>query len=421
MTRMKTTTPKSIALLKSVNRYPGLELLHHAAYYHAARVGYQDIISRSLHDFKDGCEPQTSRWVSLAAPLVSKELQFDVIVRALGSAEDAASGTTPLDKLCAAIAVASGAAYVPERLQKVAQVRALTSLPGRAARQKELRGAYTFDATGLPANVRILVVDDLATTGATLEAITNAIRDAHAGANVVCFTLARVEAQMHNTHLDPGYFLNGIAARPDARSKADESTARIPSSDLIAMRPKITAASRETSIGSLTSRPKNAPPATGKHETSRPGDSRRGIPHVPAAPPSKGLDTRVYVVGLLLSLLLLGATVLFPAKKDAGAVAPQFVKLVAENAIQSPVPIPERRIGSATEGKTGMVTVPSTGLRSSHSVESTIIPKTTIRNRERVEIIRKFRSPVGPDWVQVRTRSGVTGWVMASVVKEVRG
>jgi hypothetical protein len=189
----------------------------------------------------------------------------------------------------------------------------------------------------------------------------------------------------------------------------------------MAMRPKVTAASRETSIGTLTSRPKSAPPATGKHETSRPGDTRRSIPHVPAAPPSKGLDTRVYVVGLLLSLLLLGATVLFPAKKDAGAVAPQFVKLVAENAIQSPVPIPERRISSGTEGKTGMVTVPSTGLRSSHSVESTIIPKTTIRNRERVEIIRKFRSPVGPDWVQVRTKSGVTGWVMASVVKEVRG
>lgn len=419
---MKTTATKSIALLKSVKRYPGLDVLHHAAYYHAARVGYQDIISRSLHDFKDGCEPQTTRWVSLAAPLVGKELKFDIIVRALGSNEDSASGDTPLDKLCAAIAVSSGAAYVPERLLKVAPVRALTTLGGRAARQKELQGAYTFDAKDLPANVRVLVVDDLATTGATLEAIADAIREAHAGADVACFTLARVEAQMHNTHLDPGYFLNGIAARPDTRLKPDASTARILSPDLIAMRPKVIAASRETSIGTLSGRPKNAPPATGKPTTSHPGDGRgRGIPQVPGAPPSKGLDTRVYVVGLLLSLMLLGATVLFPAKKDAGAVAPQFVKLVAENSIQSPVPIPERRASNGTDGRTGMVTVPSIGLRSSHSVESNVVPKTTIRNRERVEILKKFRPPVGPDWVQVRTKSGVVGWVMASVVREVRG
>ena len=418
---MKTTTTKSITLLKSVKRYPGLEVLHHAAYYHAARVGYQDIISRSLHDFKDGCEPQTTRWVSLAAPLVGKELKFDFIVRALGSNEDSASGATPLDKLCAAIAVSSGAAYVPERLLKVAPVRALTTLGGRAARQKELQGAYTFDAKGLPPNVRVLVVDDLATTGATLEAIADAIREAHAGADVVCFTLARVEAQMHNSHLDPGYFLNGIAARPDTRAKADASTARIMTPDLIAMRSN-TAASRETSIGTLGTRPKNAPPATGRHATVSATDgSGKSIPRVQGAPSSKGLDTRVYVVGLLLSLMLLGATVLFPAKKDAGAVAPQFVKLVAENSIQSPVPIPERRASTGTDGRTGMVTVPSTGLRSFHSVESNVIPKTTVRNRERVEILKKFRSPVGPDWVQVRTKDGVVGWVMASVVREVRG
>ena len=419
---MKTPTQKSIALLKTEQRYPGLDLLHHAAYYHAARVGYQDIISRSLHDFKDGCEPQTTRWVSLVAPLVGKELKFDIIVRALGNAEETASGGTPLDKLCTAIAASSGAAYVPERLRKVAPARALTTLGGRAARQKELQGVYRFDGAGLQGNVRVLVVDDLATTGATLEAIADAIREAYAEAEVICFTLARVEAQMHNTHLDPTYFLNGIAARPEMRLKSDAPTAKLPAADLRDTRPKVTAASRETSIGTLTSRPKSTPPVIGKPRTSVPGDTRgRSIPQPPLATRAKGLDTRVYVVGLLLSLMLLGATVLFPAKKDTGAVAPQFVKLVTENAIQSPVPIPERRSAAALDGKPGMVTVPSTGLRTFHSVESKIIARTTVRNRERVEILRKFTSSIGPNWLQVRTKSGVVGWVMASVVKEVRG
>jgi hypothetical protein len=78
----QTQAPSS--LLQSARRYPGVERLYHVAYYHAARVGYQDIVSRSLHDFKDGCEPQAARWIALAAPRVCKDLNFEIIVRALG-------------------------------------------------------------------------------------------------------------------------------------------------------------------------------------------------------------------------------------------------------------------------------------------------------------------------------------------------
>jgi len=130
------------------------------------------------------------------------------------------------------------------------------------------------------------------------------------------------------------------------------------------------------------------------------------------------------VIGLLLSLLLLGATVLIPAKKEPASPTSQFVQLVNQSEIKSPEPIPERRTvqpGETLQGKPAVVTVPSTGLRMSHSMESRVIPKTSVRQKERIEILRRYSSQTGPDWILVRTNSGTIGWVVASVVKELRG
>jgi hypothetical protein len=130
------------------------------------------------------------------------------------------------------------------------------------------------------------------------------------------------------------------------------------------------------------------------------------------------------VIGLLLSLLLLGATVLIPVKKEPAPPTSRFVQLVNQSEIKSPEPIPERRpvqSGESLKGKPAVVTVPGTGLRTSHSMESRVIPKTTVRQKERVEILRRYSSQTGPDWILVRTTSGTIGWVVASVVKELHG
>jgi predicted amidophosphoribosyltransferase len=406
-------------LLQSVKRYPGVEVLYHVAYYHAARVGYQDIVSRSLHDFKDGCEPQAARWIALAAPRVCGKLEFDVVVRSLAAGELKASPGTPLDRLCEAIAGGSGAMYEPARLEKEKLVRAMTSLGGRALRQKELDGVYRFDGSGLARDVRILVVDDIATTGATLEAVSRAVRRALPGAVVTCFVLARVEAQLQNRHLDPNYFLKGV--------QADQ--ARISTR----MSPAAMAQPSEHLKKSARMPAPGAGPASGP-DTQRLRGAALPVQHavVPAKAVSsespgrirQGLHTRFYVIGLLMSLLLLGATVLIPVKKEPSPPTSQFVQLVNQNEIKSPEPIPERRPAqpaSQTDGKPAIVTVPSTGLRTSHSMESRIIPQTTVRQKERVDIIRRFSSQTGPDWILVRTKSGTLGWVVASVVRELRG
>ena len=431
---MKTppSPPKPAGLLKSAKRYPGVDLVYHVAFYHAARVGYQDIISRSLHDFKDGLEPQTARWISLAAPMICSELNFDLIVRVLGSTELAAAGEMPLDRLCNAIAQGSGATYAPERLTKGRAVRALTSLGGRIARQKELEGAYTFDAAGLPQKLRILLVDDLATTGATLESVGSAIKSVLSEAEILYFVLARVDAQLQNTHLDPQYFLNGVpqeirqkTARPPAPAPAELVEAMKKTARMAPPAPP-----EESEFKKKSSRAPAVLSETGKMR--RPSavpvgafaSPARKVSFGPASSVRKGLDTRFYVVGLLLSLVLLGGTVLIPVKKDPAGPTQQFVQLVNQNAIKSPDPIPEHRSAPPADlpaGKPAVVTVPSTGLRMSHSMDSRPISRITVRQREHVEILRRFSPQTGPDWFQIRTKGGSVGWVVASVIKELRG
>ena len=430
---MKTPPPpKPARLLKSAKRYPGVDLVYHVAFYHAARVGYQDIISRSLHDFKDGLEPQTARWISLAAPMICSELSFDLIIRVLGSAELAAAGETPLDQLCQAIAQGSGATYAPERLAKGQAVRALTSLGGRVARQKELEGVYSFDATGLPPKLRILLVDDLATTGATLESVGIAIKSAVSEAEILYFVLARVDAQLQNTHLDPNYFLHGVPQELRQKIARPAAPASVEVDEMLKKTARMapTAPPEESEFKKKSSRAPALPSETGKMR--RPGSvpaevfasSAKKFSLGQSSSVRRGLDTRFYVVGLLLSLLLLGGTVLIPVKKDPAGPTQQFVQLVNQNAIKSPDPIPEHRAAPPADlppGKPAVVTVPSTGLRTSHSMDSRPIPRITVRQKEHVEILRRFSPRTGPDWFQIRTRGGSVGWVVASVIKEVRG
>lgn len=416
---MKNPASATMGLLRSEKRYPCIDVLYHVAHYHSARVGYQDVISRSLHGFKDGAEPQTTRWIRLAVPPAAAELKSDLIIRALGSNEEVASDGTPLDRLCAEIAAASGATYAPERLKKTRMIRPLASLAGRALRQRELDGVYEFSAEGLAPDARVLIVDDLATTGSTMGAIATAVRAALPGGSVSCFVLARVAAQLHNAHLNVGYFLNGEDAVLPEIPQLEMETQKAPPAVLARAQVCDPPLSRPPASTRRSSVPKIAPPV---RRAQGPGSNRRSV--MPAVPPKRrGLDTRVYVIGLMLSLVVLGVTVMLPAKKDPVVPAPQFTRLVAENAVRSPEPLPARReIPAPVQvGTPGVVTVPGTGLRANHSMDSRVLPKAGVRLKERVEILRRFSPQIGPDWVQVRTRSGAVGWVVASVVKEVRG
>jgi hypothetical protein len=71
------------------------------------------------------------------------------------------------------------------------------------------------------------------------------------------------------------------------------------------------------------------------------------------------------------------------------------------------------------QGPTGVITVPKAGLRSGPSLTSKPV-KATVKDNERVTILKRAASNSGPGWVQIETKSGTVGWVWANVVRESR-
>jgi len=388
-------TPRTFSLLKDSEQIEGISQAYFAAYYRPTNSGHQDTISQYIRDFGKWIEPQTSRWISLVVPLICGAGPFDVIVRALGSSELAAQVNGPLDRLCEAIAQQSGATYAPELLMKTRTTRTLQGLGGRMGHRKELAGAYEFQGSGVKPDSRILVIDDIMSTGSTLEAVGSAIKKALPNSEIVAFVLGKA-GMASNAHIDPEYFLateeGSMAERKTTTTAADPST-------------------RKKSRGRVSAQKNKKPQAPAKAPAS-PRAARRK----PAV--------LMYVIAIVLAFVILGAIV--PLRSGKNTPPPETAELeplpppapVVEPAPPTVAPVKEFRPPALRKNlHPAVVTIPSVGLRSNHSLASKTVPRAAVRSGERVEIMNRF-SNGGPGWLQVRTKTGKVGWVFASVVKE---
>jgi hypothetical protein len=133
------------------------------------------------------------------------------------------------------------------------------------------------------------------------------------------------------------------------------------------------------------------------------------------------------VAGLAITLVVIRAQA--PAHEGRPPSADNLVPPVqtasatdvipVEEVAPPPVPEPERAPVQkpAPKGPSGVITVPSAGLRSAPSLDAKMTA-TVVKERERVMILQRRASSSGPDWIQVRTSAGKSGWVWASVVKQ---
>jgi hypothetical protein len=154
----------------------------------------------------------------------------------------------------------------------------------------------------------------------------------------------------------------------------------------------------------------------------------------------KGMRSRrvkTIVLAALLVILLVGALAPMRSSKDAIASS-ELIPLREQVADEAPPPVlttpfepaaerqpvaPPAPAAAAPQKLTGpiaVVMVPGAGLRKDHSITSRIITGSSLKDGERVAILQRFSGGSGPSWVQVRTKTGKTGWVFASLVHQKR-
>jgi hypothetical protein len=382
----------------------------------------EEQLSKFLVDFKAGAEPQTTQWIRLASLVASQSFSCDIVIRALAPREPAADSTTSLDKLGVAIARKTAAKYCPSRLQRFSSgvENVFSDLDAQSGEH------YKFDKSFLPPKTRVLVIGDPETTQSTFEAIKAGILEALPEAEVKFFTLAWLGEHVKGGHLDAKYFLSHASPVSVLQKGGKED---VPQPNLTREAkprkgknaPAKPAAKSEKDNGQDKKVPAPQEDADSvKPVEQRLAANRNKLLVLAGAALIVGLGLMVIISRTWISgqrLLQSGSQDLFPAQ----SAQPVYQK--PTTATEQPAPPAEKPaapvVQKKSQGPGGVITVPSAGLRSGPSIAAKPA-KATVKNNERVTILKRTPSKSGPDWVQIETKSGKVGWVWASVVRELK-
>jgi hypothetical protein len=420
----------------------------HVANFIPVNWGAQDRVSRSIVDFQYNREPQTQQWIRLAESALPA-IPCDVIVRALSSKESTSNGKYPLDLLCQHLSRRLNVPFAPERLWKFRRTGAVKNAGGKAARLKMLFNAYEFYGSSLPPHARVLIVDDLITTGATASSIAAAIRKELPDAEVRLFALARTDPHLVQAHLER--FTSAPVEEPavpiEANPHLDE---------------KYFFRSASPSLAQPPVRPRKTPPIT-PPVLPRPPAPRVELPTSPAViipadkifgeeelpvtdsgpvppprvEPASVLPARPRAVAQVPQAPAGTKRFLNPVFIGIGAAVIVFIGFFLMNqlSVKEPgrqeLPPPETTVPPVVETKPqpspivappkkdrrprGLINVPSIGLRAGPTIDTTIL-QVDVKEGEEVVILQTVSAAAGPDWLQIRTKGGAVGWVFTGVV-----
>jgi predicted amidophosphoribosyltransferase len=148
-----------------------------------------DRLSQSLLRFKRGIEPDVRAWIECSVVELRQKFVNSgaAVMRALGHDETAAGERNSIGRLCERLLVEAGLHDARSALCKKRATSKLSMMPKRQ-RFEETFGNYFVDDV-IPSN-RLLIVDDILTSGATMTAIINAIRKRVPSISIKIFTFA---------------------------------------------------------------------------------------------------------------------------------------------------------------------------------------------------------------------------------------
>lgn len=160
---------------------------------HYYPLGYgADEISYSLIRFKMGRPSEREVWTAAALEALRGLLPGTLVVRALSHLELSAGRGSPLDSLGGAISYRYGGRYAPELLGKNRYTRTCREMLTKTERIAELKGVYYWRGGDMGRwGQRVLILDDIVTTGATVSAILDVVHEALPDAKLLVFSLAR--------------------------------------------------------------------------------------------------------------------------------------------------------------------------------------------------------------------------------------
>lgn len=168
-----------MALININNEYRFLNLQNawHLAYYISGNRPHGSLAANIL-EFKNGSAFYVNAWSNWAiAELQPLNIQFDFIVRALGSSELQVTGNRPLDSLGNRLANSLNCQFVANTLSKTRVTPPMHTLRTLPERRAAINGSYIVNnATRDFNNRRVLIIDDVTTTNLTVGEILRALR-----------------------------------------------------------------------------------------------------------------------------------------------------------------------------------------------------------------------------------------------------